>query len=443
MVRLVSLGVLLLLIVVLGLTFFHVLAPFLLPLFLAGVFTILCQPLQRHFVARCNDRHHVAAAVTTGTVMAVILVPLITATILASLQLFVVSTEFGARDWRKRLSSLEESVRQRTESAVEWATGMIDRQLPPDEARTPEDVERIVQMRVRELLTDASGRSLGMAGKTLEGTFDLLSTSVVTVISFLMQFLIFVVALYYFLADGPELLAASERLIPVNAAYQRELIDQFAKVVRSVVTATFLCALLQALATTIILGLLGFPHLIILFLVCLMAAMIPLVGTWPIWGPCALWLFWTGHWIQGTFLLVYGTAFVGLMDNVVRTHVLKNDTALHPLLAFISVLGGLQTMGLWGVFIGPIVASCLHALAKIFNLELSEVARERLVTSGAGGEAVVSLTAPTSRQVGGTIPTSPPAGDSEDPPIAAKTGTGQNEKSGKRPQKRIRRGKKS
>jgi hypothetical protein len=35
-------------------------------------------------------------------------------------------------------------------------------------------------------------------------------------------------------------------------------------------------------------------------------------------------------------------------------------------------LGALQVMGLWGIFFGPIVASCLYALVQIFNAELKE-----------------------------------------------------------------------
>jgi hypothetical protein len=69
------------------------------------------------------------------------------------------------------------------------------------------------------------------------------------------------------------------------------------------------------------------------------------------------------------------------MDNVIRTYVLSNDTKLHPLLAFVSVLGGLHVMGLWGVFIGPTVACCLHALIKIFNTELQDFSRVRQADS--------------------------------------------------------------
>ena len=68
---------------------------------------------------------------------------------------------------------------------------------------------------------------------------------------------------------------------------------------------------------------------------------------------------------------------IGMMDNVIRTLILKDGAKLHPLLAFVSVLGGLQVLGLWGVFIGPTVASCLYALVKIFNLELQSLSAEQ------------------------------------------------------------------
>jgi hypothetical protein len=111
------------------------------------------------------------------------------------------------------------------------------------------------------------------------------------------------------------------------------------------------------------------------------------MGTWLVWGPCALWLLWNGYWIQATLLALYGVVIVGVLDNVVRTYMLNTDTKLHPLLALISVLGGLQAMGLWGMFIGPIVASCLHALVQIFNHELAAYSQERLalVTAAPGG----------------------------------------------------------
>jgi hypothetical protein len=122
------------------------------------------------------------------------------------------------------------------------------------------------------------------------------------------------------------------------------------------------------------------------------------VGTWVIWGPAAIWLAINGSYGPAVFLLVFGAGVIGMMDNVIRTWVLQSDAQLHPLLAFVSVLGGLQIMGLWGVFVGPVVASCLHALVKIFNLEVQELSKEKFslpdAAIGAEGSAVATIAPP-------------------------------------------------
>ena len=84
-----------------------------------------------------------------------------------------------------------------------------------------------------------------------------------------------------------------------------------------------------------------------------------------------------GHVWSAGLLTAFGLGVVGTLDNVIRTVVLNNDAKLHPLLAFVCVLGGLKVMGLWGVFVGPVVAACLHTLLEIFNSELRAFARDK------------------------------------------------------------------
>ncbi|MEE3365901.1 MAG: hypothetical protein VX304_09660, partial [Planctomycetota bacterium] len=107
MVRLISLGVLLVLIIFLGITFYQVVAPFLLPLFLAGVVTILCRPLHGRILRRLPDRPRLASGLTTGSVLAIILVPLLVGVLVATLQLYSVAREaIGSADWDQQLSRL-------------------------------------------------------------------------------------------------------------------------------------------------------------------------------------------------------------------------------------------------------------------------------------------------------------------------------------------------
>jgi len=122
MVRIVSLTVLLPLIVILGLTFYKVLAPFALPLFLAAVFAIVCQPISAYFLSRTNHRVRFASGLTTAAVVSVILVLLMVGTVLASLQLFVVATNLTDRN-------LGQTLRDRSDPILQYVADVVNSRM--------------------------------------------------------------------------------------------------------------------------------------------------------------------------------------------------------------------------------------------------------------------------------------------------------------------------
>ncbi|QDU46300.1 putative inner membrane protein [Symmachiella dynata] len=376
MARLVSLIVLTVLIVFLGITFFQVIAPFLLPLFLAGVVALLCQPMFRYFLTRTNDKTHWAAGLTTAAILAIIFVPLATGTVIATAELYAFAQErLEPAQWKPAYGKFRERF-----DADEIIDSVYDRFSPPptdkdqlDEwkarrARFHEQVETNIRANTKAALDRVAERTMGFAAST----FGIVGRIVSGIVGGLM----FIIGLFYFLADGPVLLAATRELIPVNQDYQQQLLHRFNKVIRAVVLATFAAALGQGIATAAVLYFFV-GHFFLLSIVCTLTAMIPLIGTWLVWAPVAIWLAADGHWGSALFVTAYGTIFIGTLDNIIRTYVLHSDAKLHPLLAFVSVLGGLQAMGLWGIFVGPTVASCLHALVKIFNTELKAFSEEK------------------------------------------------------------------
>lgn len=377
MVRLVSLSIILCLILFLGITFFRVIMPFLLPLFLAAVVAMISQPLLNYFVKRTKGHVRIAAGITTTIIVSAILVPFCVGIFLGSLQLFttVVNT-LDESNWKKTVQTVREKIEisnDKFHQLVDWSNQYLDKDIDPleqaQEKKQTESAEEFIRKNLQATLVPIAKRSLGFAASTV----GLLGS----IFGALVAWIMFIIALYYFLADGYSLIESTQSLIPVHVDYQRRLIDQFQKVVRAVVLATFLAAIGQGLTTAIALYLVGFDHFIIFLILATITSLVPLLGSWLIWGPCAGWLMYQGHWGAAIFLILIGTLVVGTMDNIIRTYVLQSDAKLHPLLAFVSVLGGLQMMGLWGVFIGPIVASCLHALVQIFNTELKEFSKEK------------------------------------------------------------------
>jgi len=350
-VRYVSLGILLALLCVLAATFYQFLAPFLMPLFLAAVLALVSQPLHRWVLERCGGRKAVAAGVTTAALVGVVLVPVLIGTVMAASQLVSFVQTYLSKPSLDASDLWNDVVSPALATVANWIPGY-------DEATLKQ-----------ELATNADQLARKLAGTTL----TLASSTVGALVSLTVAVGMFLIALYYFLADGPELIAAAERLIPVNVDHQRQLLDEFAKATRAVVMATFFAAFAQGIATALALQMLGFGHFFVFLLVATFTALVPVAGTWMVWAPCAAWLAIQGHWGSAIGLALWGIVVVGLLDNAVRTYVLNSDAELHPLLAFISVLGALQVLGLWGIFVGPIVACCLSALVKIIRQELNEV----------------------------------------------------------------------
>jgi predicted PurR-regulated permease PerM len=376
MARLVSLLLLGAVIVLLGLTFYHVLSPFLMPLFLAGVLAILCQPVQRRFLVWTKGRNGLSAGLTTFVALAMMLL-LAFFTYLAARQLYdLAQTRFQGSDWNAMTRSVMGS---------RFVDGLIRRYEETTEETVDRDELRSeIQTRLRESSAALAARTLGSAGATL----SFLGRAVSLVVSLLT----FVIAVYYFVADGPKLIEGAQKLIPVHDDYKRQLLTRFDQAVRAVVSATFAAALGQGLATAVGMQIAGFRHFFIVAILATLTALVPLLGTWLVWAPYALWLgLHDERWGMAIFLVLYGTLFVGLLDNVIRTYVLHSNVKLHPLLAFVSVLGGIEVMGLWGIFIGPIVASCLHALIQIFNTELVAYSKEQREARATGEADLATL----------------------------------------------------
>ncbi|MBI5759183.1 MAG: AI-2E family transporter [Planctomycetales bacterium] len=422
MARYVSLALLAAMVVFLGITFFQVISPFVMPLFLAGVTAMLCQPLFRKLLGWTKNRTGLAAGLTTLTLLGSVLLPLALGTYLATVQLLGFARDtLGSQQWQETVESVWSKLD--IDSAIRivgpWLKPeLADVNLTDDErAVLVNDVKHDAELKVRATILELTKKTFSAAASGLSALGEAMSLAIAVVM--------YLIALYFFLADGPSLVASSEALIPLHREYTRQMLTQFNQVVRAVVLATFAAALAQGVALGLALHFVGFGHFFLLSFLATLAALIPL-GTMLMWGPCAVWLACTGHWGGAIFLVVYGAGFVGTLDNVIRTYVLQSNVTLHPLLAFVSVLGGLQLMGFWGVFIGPVVAALLHGLIKIFNAELVALSQERLATQSTGTAPTISPPSDIAPLLSPDVPTTTvqndvtPAASATNPPATVR-----------------------
>lgn len=195
--------------------------------------------------------------------------------------------------------------------------------------------------------------------------------------------MILTISIYFFLLDGPGMTKTIMALSPLDDRYERELLIEFDKVSRAVVLATFLSALAQGVLATIGYYFAGIESIVLLFLLTSFMALIPFLGAASVWVPCCLWLAFVQDDLTAAIALgVYGAIVVSMVDNIIKPLVLKGQSNLHPLLALLSVLGGVQVFGPIGIMMGPMIVVFLQTLLEILNRELLHIDSQHPDSSG-------------------------------------------------------------
>ncbi|MEX2120501.1 MAG: AI-2E family transporter [Pirellulales bacterium] len=226
------------------------------------------------------------------------------------------------------------------------------------------DQEHMAALRTR--LQEFAG-PLALGGAQFAGGF---------LAEFLIGLAVMIVSLYYFLADGPAMIAGIMRLSPLDDRYERQLLEEFTTVSRAVVVATLLSAVVQGVLAGFGYFFAGLDSVFLLTMLTMLFALIPFVGATAVWLPCALWLFlFEDRTTAAVALAVYGALVVSMADNVIKPLVLQGRSNMHPLLALLSVLGGVKAMGPIGIVVGPMVVAFLQPLLVMLQTELKSLGK--------------------------------------------------------------------
>ncbi len=113
--------------------------------------------------------------------------------------------------------------------------------------------------------------------------------------SALSQLLLFFVALFFFLADGPRLVEWLKEMLPLPAGKTAVLFGYLRAVTNSVVVSTLATSGVQALLALVGYFLAGVPSALFFGLLTFFTSFVPAVGTMLVWLPLAGLKFATGH----------------------------------------------------------------------------------------------------------------------------------------------------
>lgn len=352
MTRLVSFGVLLALVVIFGLLSFRVLANFLVPMLLAAMLVVIFGPMHRWVRSRTGWPDWAAAGLSTLLVVLIVLAPV-------SLLVVRAGGEAVGILSRPDATKLDPHVLDGLIARFNEATGLTI---------TAESVNGELKRLIEDWIGPIAARAPAVLAKILIG-------AIVTIVS-----------LYYFFADGRRMLEAVTRLIPLDRRYQWQLLEEFEEVSRAVVSSILLAAVVQAALAGLGFWVAGLGKVFLLTLLTFFGALVPIAGAALVWGAASLWLlFFEKDTWTAAGLALWGVGVVSTADNIVKPIVLHGQSKLHPLLALLSVLGGVGALGPIGIFVGPIAVAFLQAALTMLQTEIDRLTEEGAPGRGADG----------------------------------------------------------
>jgi predicted PurR-regulated permease PerM len=323
----------------------RVIRPFAAALFIAAVLAGAVSPLYERLAARMKGRRNLAAGVATLTVLLVVILPLAwLAVVLAQ------EVADGASYVRRTFRS-------------EGVGGLVADLPAPLRAAAQKILDRLPQD--QEELSQVAGAQGGRAASAVGGFVQ-------ATWGVLVQMVMMLIAFFFLLIDGPQLVNWAVEVLPLRRKQTITLLSDFRKVTVAVLVSSIATSAIQAAVALVGYLLAKVPNPMFFGFATFLVGLVPAVGATSVALGAALIVFLSGRPGAALFLAIWGVLFVGLADNVVKPYLIRGGIQLHGAVVFFSLVGGLSYFGPVGLLAGPLIVSFFVAVVHMWKAELDE-----------------------------------------------------------------------
>ncbi len=212
--------------------------------------------------------------------------------------------------------------------------------------------------------SDTFSESLKDIGKNVKGA---LSSGIANIADVIIDFLFMLLAVFFFLRDGPDFLSRIRDYLPFSEEDKNRLFSKTKDMVISTVYGGVVVAVVQGFIGGVTFSLLGIASPVLWGAAISIMSFLPVLGTFSIWGPMTVYLFVQGLYAKGFILLLVGFFGISMVDNVLKPIIISGRTKMPALAVFFSVLGGIKLFGFVGFIMGPLVLALFLSVFEIFR----------------------------------------------------------------------------
>jgi len=338
--------VVLLLVCFISALFLSMIRPFLMSIFLAGIFSALSYPLYRRFETWFKGKRHLASITAILLIALVIILPL--AALLGIVANEAVKVATATKPWVQRQIAQPDAMFNFLK-----AIPFIDKIEP-----------------YRSQVLSKAGEMVVIVSNFL---IEKLRAIAFGTVNFILMTALMLYAMFFFFVDGEKLLTKILYYVPLEDHDERRMLDRFTSVTRATLKGTFVIGLLQGGLSGIAFAVAGIPSAVFWGALMTVLSIIPGVGTALVWIPAAIVLAATDHMLKAVGLAVFCAVIVGSLDNILRPILVGKDTQMHELMILFGTLGGIIMFGIVGFIIGPIIAALFVTVWDIYGAAFKDI----------------------------------------------------------------------
>jgi predicted PurR-regulated permease PerM len=217
-------------------------------------------------------------------------------------------------------------------------------------------------LRWAESNLDLDAQLTGMA-KNLTGHAGSLLRSSITALT---QLVIMLFVLFFLYRDHNAALSAVRSLIPLSDREANRMFARIGNTILATVNGSITVALVQSVLAGVMYTILGVPAAVLWSAATFIVALIPLFGTFMVWGPIAAYLALSGSWVKAMVLIGWGLLAISTIDNILYPYLVGNRLRLHTAPTFFAILGGLELFGPAGLILGPLALAITIGLLEVW-----------------------------------------------------------------------------
>lgn len=320
---------------------FIVLKPFLLAVVWAAVIALASWPLHRKIRAYMGGKHNLAAICTTSVIALALVIPMV------MLAVFMINDLYSVGAYLLEADELGKAPPEWL-GKLPWAGTFLLKKWELVMAQ-PHQLSKLSE----EWLFSQLNLAPQLAQYVLVDFSSRLAT---------LAFALWV--LFFFYREGDHLIAKInfmgykwlQRRWP---SYSHSI----PSAVRGAVNGLVIVGFGEAVVFSVLFAVVGIPSAVLLGALAAILALIPLAAP-ALLALIGVMLSAQGLALTGVYVFAFGTAVVMAADYIVRPWLIQGSTELPFLAVLFGFLGGIATMGIVGLIIGPVILALLHVLLR-------------------------------------------------------------------------------